>query len=81
MEHRIIQGNKSKPNRHSISDGKTRSHALYRSDCDAGVMAAWYLCSEFDYANYVLRSTLADKFIVPICSTINAASTVMSYWF
>ena len=40
-------------------------------------MAAWYLCSEFDLANYVLRSVLADKFIVPICSTINAASTVM----
>jgi hypothetical protein len=41
------------------------------------VVAAWNLCGIFGMANYVLRPELADKFSVPIDSTINAASTVM----
>jgi len=41
------------------------------------VVAAWDLCGIFGIGNYVLRPELADKFSVPISSTINAASTVM----
>ena len=41
------------------------------------VIAAWNLCGIFGIANYVLRPELADKFSVPIESTINAASTVI----
>jgi hypothetical protein len=41
------------------------------------VLAAWNLCGIFGMGNYVLRPELADKFSVPIGSTINAASTVM----
>jgi hypothetical protein len=41
------------------------------------VVAAWNLCGIFGMGNYVLRPELADKFSVPIGSTINAASTVM----
>ncbi|HEY5670727.1 MAG TPA: hypothetical protein VIS10_12070 [Anaerolineales bacterium] len=41
------------------------------------VVAAWDLCGIFGMVNYVLRPELADKFSVPIGSTINAASTVM----
>jgi len=41
------------------------------------VAAAWYLCGVFGMGNYVLRPELAEKFSVPIGSTINAASTVM----
>ena len=41
------------------------------------VVAAWDLCGIFGMANYVLRPELADKFSVPIGSTINSASTVM----
>ena len=41
------------------------------------VLAAWDLCGIFGMGNYVLRPELADKFSVPIGSTINAASGVM----
>ncbi len=41
------------------------------------VVAAWNLCGIFGMGNYVLRPELADKFSVPIGSTINAASTVL----
>jgi len=41
------------------------------------VAAAWYLCGIFGMGNYVLRPELADKFSVPIGSTINAASGVL----
>jgi hypothetical protein len=41
------------------------------------VVAAWDLCGIFGMANYVLRPELADKFPIPIGSTINAASTVL----
>jgi hypothetical protein len=41
------------------------------------VVAAWNLCGIFGMANYVLRPELADKFSVPVGSTINAASVVM----
>jgi hypothetical protein len=40
------------------------------------VVAAWDLCGIFGIANFVLRPELADKFSVPISSTINAASDV-----
>lgn len=40
------------------------------------VVAAWDLCGIFGIANYVLRPELADKFSVPISSTINSASSV-----
>jgi hypothetical protein len=41
------------------------------------VVAAWDLCGIFGMANYVLRPDLAEKFSVPIGSTINSASGVM----
>ena len=41
------------------------------------VVTAWDLCGIFGIGNYVLRPDLADKFSVPIGSTINAASTVL----
>jgi hypothetical protein len=41
------------------------------------VVAAWNLCGIFGIGNYVLRPEMADKFSIPIGSTINAASTVM----
>jgi hypothetical protein len=41
------------------------------------VVAAWDLGGIFGMANYVLRPELADRFSVPIGSTINSASTVM----
>ena len=41
------------------------------------VVAAWDLCGIFGLANYVLRPELADRFGVPIGSTINAASGVL----
>ncbi len=41
------------------------------------VVAAWDLCGLFGIANFVLRPELADKFDVPLGSTINAASGVM----
>ena len=41
------------------------------------VLAAWDLCGIFGMGNYVLRPELADKFAVPVGSTINAASGVM----
>lgn len=41
------------------------------------VVAAWDLCGIFGIAKFVLRPELADKFSVPIGSTINSASTVM----
>jgi hypothetical protein len=41
------------------------------------VLAAWDLCGIFGMANYVLRPELAEKFSVPISSTINSASGVM----
>jgi hypothetical protein len=41
------------------------------------VVAAWDLCGIFGMANFVLRPELADKFAVPIGSTINAASGVL----
>ena len=41
------------------------------------VVAAWDLCGLFGMANFVLRPELADKFAVPISSTINAASGVL----
>jgi hypothetical protein len=40
------------------------------------VVAAWDLCGIFGIANYVLSPELADKFSVPISSTINSASSV-----
>ena len=40
------------------------------------VVAAWDLCGIFGIANFVLKSELADKFSVPIGSTINSASSV-----
>jgi hypothetical protein len=40
------------------------------------VVAAWDLCGIFGMANFVLRPELADKFSVPISSTINSASGV-----
>ena len=41
------------------------------------VVAAWDLCGIFGIANFVLRPELADKFSVPISSTISSASGVM----
>jgi hypothetical protein len=41
------------------------------------VVAAWNLCGIFGMGNYVLRPELANKFTVPISSTINTASTVL----
>lgn len=41
------------------------------------VVAAWDLCGIFGMANYVLRPELADKFAVPLGSTINSASGVL----
>jgi hypothetical protein len=41
------------------------------------VVSAWDLCGIFGIANYVLRPELADKFSVPIGSTIDSASGVM----
>jgi len=41
------------------------------------VAAAWYLCGIFGMGNYVLRPELAEKFSVPIGSTISAASGVL----
>jgi hypothetical protein len=41
------------------------------------VVAAWDLCGIFGMANYVLRPELAEKFAVPIGSTINSASGVL----
>jgi hypothetical protein len=41
------------------------------------VVAAWELCGIFGIGNYVLRPDLADKFSVPIGSTIDSASGVM----
>lgn len=41
------------------------------------ILAAWDLCGIFGMGNYVLRPELADKFSVPIGSTIDAASGVM----
>jgi hypothetical protein len=41
------------------------------------VVAAWNLCGIFGMGNYVLRPELAEKFSVPIGSTIDAASTVL----
>ncbi len=41
------------------------------------VVAAWDLCGIFGIANFVLRPELADKFAVPLGSTINAASGVL----
>jgi len=41
------------------------------------VTAAWNLCGVFGIGNFVLRPELANKFSVPIGSTINTASTVM----
>jgi hypothetical protein len=41
------------------------------------VLAAWDLCGIFGMANYVLRPELAEKFSVPISSTIDSASGVM----
>ena len=40
------------------------------------VVAAWDLCGIFGMGNYVLRPELADKFSVPLSSTINSASGV-----
>ena len=40
------------------------------------VTAAWNLCGVFGIGNYVLRPELADKFSVPLSSTINSASGV-----
>lgn len=41
------------------------------------VVAAWDLCGIFGMANYVLRPELADRFSIPIGSTINSASGVL----
>jgi len=41
------------------------------------VVAAWDLCGLFSVGNFVLRPELAEKFAVPIGSTINAASGVL----
>jgi hypothetical protein len=41
------------------------------------VLATWDLCGIFGMGNYVLRPELAEKFSVPISSTIDSASGVM----
>lgn len=41
------------------------------------VVAAWDLCGLFGMANFVLRPELADKFGVPLGSTIDSASGVL----
>jgi len=41
------------------------------------IEAAWNLCGIFGMGNYVLRPELANKFSVPVSSTINAASSVL----
>ncbi len=41
------------------------------------VVAAWDLCGIFGVGNFVLRPDLADKFAVPLGSTINSASGLM----
>jgi hypothetical protein len=41
------------------------------------VVAAWDLCGIFGMGNYVLRPELADKFSVPVSSTINAVYEVL----
>ncbi len=41
------------------------------------IVAAWDLCGVFGMANFVLRPELADKFAVPLGSTINSASGVL----
>ncbi len=40
------------------------------------VVAAWELCGIFSISNFVLRPELADRFSVPLASTINSASSV-----
>ena len=40
------------------------------------VVAAWDLCGIFGIANFVLRPELAERFVVPVSSTINSASSV-----
>ena len=41
------------------------------------VVVAWDLCGIFGVGNFVLRPELADKFTVPLASTINAATGVL----
>jgi hypothetical protein len=41
------------------------------------VVSAWDLCGIFGIGNFVLRPELAEKFSVPISSTIDSASGVM----
>ncbi|MFN2176566.1 MAG: hypothetical protein ACK2U3_11510 [Anaerolineales bacterium] len=41
------------------------------------VIAAWDLCGIFGMANFVLRPELAEKFNVPLSSTIDSASGVL----
>jgi len=41
------------------------------------VVTAWDLCGIFGIANFVLRPELADRFSVPVSSTISSASGVM----
>jgi len=41
------------------------------------VIAAWDLCGLLGISNFVLRPDLAQKFNVPLGSTINAASTIL----
>ncbi len=41
------------------------------------VLAAWDLCSIFGIGSFVLMPELADKFAVPLGSTINSASGVL----
>ncbi len=41
------------------------------------ILAAWDLCGIFGIGNFVLRPDLAEKFAVPLGSTINAASGVL----
>jgi hypothetical protein len=41
------------------------------------VVAAWDLCGIFGIGNFVLRPDLAEKFSMPLSSTIDAASGVM----
>lgn len=41
------------------------------------VIAAWDLCGLLGISNFVLRPDLAQKFNIPLSSTINAASTIL----
>jgi hypothetical protein len=64
-------------NRPSLNGAGKRGSDLRMVGFVFFVVAAWDLCGIFGMGNYVLRPDLAEKFSIPISSTINAASGVL----